>query len=96
MVSTEAPSYTVTHSGNGNTGGAIPADANSRKRSAKVILHAKWLPILDSSFNPNVPVDWITSYVNSIAIESDGKILIGGNFTSYHGTAIMGIARINP
>lgn len=33
--------------------------------------------------------------VNSIAIQSDGKILVGGNFTSYNGTARNRIIRLN-
>lgn len=34
-------------------------------------------------------------YVNSIAIQADGKIVIGGNFTTYNGTARVHIARLN-
>jgi uncharacterized delta-60 repeat protein len=33
--------------------------------------------------------------VNSIAIQPNGKILIGGGFTSYNGTAVSGFARLN-
>lgn len=33
--------------------------------------------------------------VLALAIESDGKIVIGGNFTSYNGDAVGGIARLN-
>ena len=35
------------------------------------------------------------SSVNSIAIQSDGKILVGGNFTSYNGTGANYIIRLN-
>lgn len=34
-------------------------------------------------------------YVNSIAIQSDGRILVGGNFTSYNGTPANYIIRLN-
>ena len=34
-------------------------------------------------------------YVNAIAIQPDGKILIAGNFTTYNGTARIHIARLN-
>jgi uncharacterized delta-60 repeat protein len=34
-------------------------------------------------------------YVHSIAIQSDGKILVGGNFTTYNGNSCIGIARLN-
>jgi uncharacterized delta-60 repeat protein len=38
---------------------------------------------------------WANGTVNSIAIQSDGKIIIGWAFTSYNGTARNRIARIN-
>jgi uncharacterized delta-60 repeat protein len=47
---------------------------------------------LDLSFNPGAGTD---NTVSAIAIQPDGKILIGGNFTSYNGTAINRIARLN-
>src|ERR1035437_9763191 len=34
--------------------------------------------------------------VNATAIQSDGKIIIAGLFTTYNGTAINRIARLNP
>jgi uncharacterized delta-60 repeat protein len=33
--------------------------------------------------------------VNSIAVQSDGKVLIGGLFTSYNGTSRGYVARLN-
>jgi|LakMenEpi03Aug12_release.lakeMendotaPanAssembly.Ray.scaffolds.fasta_scaffold332522_2 uncharacterized delta-60 repeat protein len=33
--------------------------------------------------------------VNSIAIQSDGKILIGGDFTTFNGATVNGIVRLN-
>jgi uncharacterized delta-60 repeat protein len=47
---------------------------------------------LDSSFNPGTGAN---DYVYSIALQSDGKILIGGYFTSYNGSARNRIARLN-
>lgn len=47
---------------------------------------------LDSSFDPGEGLD---NDVNSIAIKNDGKILIGGNFSSYDGTNINNFARLN-
>jgi len=47
---------------------------------------------LDTSFNPGTGAD---NYVNTTAIQSDGKIIIGGNFTSYNGTTRNSIARLN-
>lgn len=47
---------------------------------------------LDNSFNPGTGAD---NYIHSIAIQSDGKLLIGGDFTSFNGTLINRIARLN-
>ena len=49
---------------------------------------------LDTSFNPvlvgnGFPTVW------AVASQSDGKTVIGGNFTSVNGTNISGIARLN-
>ncbi|MCX7633653.1 MAG: delta-60 repeat domain-containing protein, partial [Turneriella sp.] len=46
---------------------------------------------LDGSFNPGAGA---SDTVNSIAIQTDGKIVIAGNFTSYNGTARNRIARL--
>jgi len=47
---------------------------------------------LDATFDPGTGAD---NWLYSMAIQSDGKILIGGAFTTYNGTARKGIARIN-
>jgi uncharacterized delta-60 repeat protein len=47
---------------------------------------------LDTSFNPSTGVD---SSVNALALQSDGKVLLGGFFTSVGGTARNNIARLN-
>ncbi len=47
---------------------------------------------LDASFTPGTGAN---SGIYSIVIQSDGKILIGGIFTNYNGTAINRIARLN-
>ncbi len=46
---------------------------------------------LDTTFNPGTSVN---SVVESIAVQSDQKIIIGGTFKSYNGTSINGIARL--
>lgn len=48
---------------------------------------------LDAGFNPGTGTD---NSVNSVILQPDGKILIGGNFTSYNETIINRIARLNP
>jgi uncharacterized delta-60 repeat protein len=48
---------------------------------------------LDLTFNPGTGAE--NSYIYSTVIQSDGKILIGGGFTSYNSTARNSIARLN-
>ena len=47
---------------------------------------------LDTSF---VVGTGFNSDVNAIAIQSDGKIVVGGNFTNYNGTARSRVAQLN-
>jgi len=47
---------------------------------------------LDLTFDPGTGLNDI---VHTSSIQSDGKIIIGGYFTSYNGTARTRIARIN-
>ena len=47
---------------------------------------------LDATFNTGIGLN---SYINAITIQSDGKIIIGGDFTSYNGIARNRIARLN-
>jgi len=47
---------------------------------------------LDPAFNPGAGADQL---IRSIALQSDGKIIIGGDLTSYGGIACGGIARLN-
>jgi uncharacterized delta-60 repeat protein len=47
---------------------------------------------LGTSFNPGTGPD---NFIRSTAIQSDGKIIIGGDFESYNGTVRNGIARLN-
>jgi uncharacterized delta-60 repeat protein len=47
---------------------------------------------LDTSFDPGIGTD---NTVSSIVLNSNGKILIGGFFSSYNGVKTNGIARLN-
>lgn len=47
---------------------------------------------LDATFNPGTGTDGI---IYSCYVQSDGKIVIAGNFTTYNGTARNNIARLN-
>jgi uncharacterized delta-60 repeat protein len=55
--------------------------------------------IIDSTFNTGTgfkEVDGSNEYVDVISIQSDGKIIAGGDFSSYNGTPSNRIARLNP
>jgi uncharacterized delta-60 repeat protein len=47
----------------------------------------------DTTFNPGTA--GVSGQVNSVAVQSDGKIVIGGNFTAYSGSTKNYIARAN-
>lgn len=53
---------------------------------------------LDTNFDPGTGAGapWPSVAVFSTAVQADGKILIGGAFTSYDGTGRNCIARLNP
>ncbi len=50
---------------------------------------------LDATFNPGMGIAGTYPMVSSIALQSDGKIIISGVFVSYNGTARKRIARLN-
>ena len=50
---------------------------------------------LDASFNPGTGVGGSPHWVKSVAMQLDGKVLLGGWFSSINGTMRNGIARLN-
>jgi len=48
---------------------------------------------IDNTFNIGIGTDWS---VRSSAMQSDGKIIIGGAFTQYNGNSLNLIMRLNP
>ena len=51
---------------------------------------------LDTGFQNGLSgVGGLNSYVTSVAVQSDGKVLIGGGFTTVNGVSRKGIARLN-
>jgi uncharacterized delta-60 repeat protein len=50
---------------------------------------------LDNTFNPGG--SGVNNYVNALAVQADGKILVGGYFTAYNGSAAApdGVLRLN-
>ena len=63
-------------------------NGNARKNIARLNTNG----LLDTSFNPGTGVN---NFVYTTSIQSDGKIIIGGKFTSYNGILKNGIARLN-
>ncbi len=47
---------------------------------------------LDTSFNPGTGAN---NRISKVVVQTDGRIIIGGSFTSFNGTAINRIARLN-
>ena len=50
---------------------------------------------LDASFNPGTDDSTYYRRINSLVVQSDGKILIWGNFTTFNGVGQDRIARLN-
>lgn len=70
----------------------------SRNRVARLNANGS----LDTTFNPGtgcsgkiVDADPTDPFIFASAIQSDGKIIIGGNFTNYNGAFCSGLARLN-
>jgi len=63
-------------------------NGTARNRIAR--LHADGT--LDTSFDPGSGAD---NAIYTLALQSDGKVVIGGGFTSYNGTGRSAIARLN-
>ena len=62
-------------------------NGTNRSRFARLNVNGS----LDSSFNPGTgPV----KVIRSIALQSDGKVLIGGDFTTVNGVARLQVARL--
>lgn len=64
-------------------------DGVSRKYIARINVDGT----LDTTFDPGVGPN--NFYIRAIAVQTDGKIVIGGDFTTYGGVARNGVARIN-
>ncbi|MEM6321521.1 MAG: delta-60 repeat domain-containing protein, partial [Bacteroidota bacterium] len=63
-------------------------DGTGRRRIARLNADGS----LDTSFDPGSGTN---ATVQSVAVQSDGKVLIGGDFTSVDGTSRNSIARLN-
>jgi uncharacterized delta-60 repeat protein len=52
---------------------------------------------LDTSFDPGTGIgsEWEYRWISAMAVQSDGKILLAGQFHSYDGVAVRNVARLN-
>ena len=83
--------YTITIQSDGKIiiGGDFGSyNGTSRNRIARLNANGS----LDESFNPGTGVN---GRIETCIIQSDGKIIIGGHFSTYNGTPILRIARLN-
>jgi uncharacterized delta-60 repeat protein len=69
--------------------GYIAAYGASSGRIARIDANGAF----DQSFNPGTGFN---GPIGAVAIQADNKILVGGAFTQYNGTAVRNIARLNP
>lgn len=51
---------------------------------------------LDASFNPGAGFPASVGVMRAFAVQADGKILVGGGFTSFNGTTRNRLVRLNP
>lgn len=70
-------------------GGFISYNGTQRLRIVRINANGS----LDATFNPGTGASG--GFVSAIALQGDGKIVIGGGFTSYNGVARSKIARLN-
>ncbi|MBI5774224.1 MAG: delta-60 repeat domain-containing protein [Verrucomicrobia bacterium] len=63
----------------------------SRSRIARLLANGT----LDTSFNPGAGLSGSGRFVNAFALQTDGKILVGGAFTKYDNTNRQHLARVN-
>ena len=65
-------------------------DGTTRKYVARLNSNGS----LDTGFNANIDAVFLFG-ISAVALQPDGKVLIGGDFTQIDGTARSGIARLN-
>lgn len=101
--------FNVADSGNGYGDGANGNISQSIKLSdGKILLVGNFTTYNGSTanrivrINPNGTIDntfssgtGFDAYVYSADVQSDGKILVGGNFTKYNNTTVYRLARLN-
>lgn len=69
-------------------GGFTTYNGDTHNRIVRILADGS----VDNSFNTGTGLNAIPS---SVAIQADNKVLVGGNFTNYNGTAVNGLIRLN-
>ncbi|RYM35141.1 T9SS type A sorting domain-containing protein [Brumimicrobium glaciale] len=78
--------------------GKIVVGGNFLELNANIVNHIARLNAdgsIDQTFNSGSGFDTNTNNVMSFSIQTDGKIIVGGNFSSYNGSNVNRIARLN-
>lgn len=78
--------------------GKIVIGGNFSEVNASIVNHIARLNTdgsIDQTFNSGSGFDTNTNNVMSFSIQTDGKIIVGGNFSSYNGSNVNRIARLN-
>ena len=107
-LNTDGTLDTTFNTGTGTDGSPLSVETTSIQSDGKIIIGGNFTSYngiarnhiarlntdgtIDTSFNPGTGAD---SNVLNTSIQSDGQLIIGGNFISYNGTGINRIARIN-
>jgi uncharacterized delta-60 repeat protein len=103
------PTFNPTDLGFGNGDGAnSPINTTAIQSDGKIIIGGEFTSYnattrnkiarlnsngtLDETFNSGTGAD---NSIKTIAIQSDGKIIVGGDFTTYNGMTLNGVARLN-
>lgn len=66
-------------------------NGTSRNRIARLNTNGS----LDLTFTSGVGFNGSSEYVTSTVVQTDGKIVVGGDFTTFNGTAVKRITRLN-
>ncbi|HNX06978.1 MAG TPA: delta-60 repeat domain-containing protein, partial [Bacteroidales bacterium] len=66
--------------------------SNYNNKSRNCIARVNTNGSLDTTFNPGTGAN---NTIYAVAIQADGKIIIGGSFTAFNGTSINRVARLN-
>jgi uncharacterized delta-60 repeat protein len=70
----------------------------TRKLLSLLAAHCLAVAAIAQSGSPDPLFDPLVGFneqIHDVVVQSDGKLICGGNFTSYRGTAVSGIARLN-